>query len=76
MWAAILSSRPVRWLAGAVLAVAGAVALVATLVDNAVENDRTERENDDYKNADDIRNRVESDLPQRVREMDGRGYRD
>jgi len=30
----------------------------------------------DHERATDIRNRVERDLPDRVREMDGRGFRD
>jgi len=31
---------------------------------------------EDYENAEDIRRRVGRDLPDRLREYDGRGYRD
>jgi hypothetical protein len=37
---------------------------------------RRQAQEDDYENAVDIRDRVDRDLDQRVRDFDGRGYRD
>lgn len=69
------------------LAIAGLVGLViGGLTGRLVGKSQGKREgrNDainemqeaDHERATDIRNRVERDLPDRVREMDGRGFRD
>lgn len=69
------------------LAIAGAVVfLIGAITGRIVGKSQGKREgrndaiNDmqeaDHERALDIRNRVERDLPDRVREMDGRGFRD
>lgn len=43
---------------------------------NAVKLDRAKQKEKDREEADKIRDRVERDLPDRLREYDGRGFRD
>jgi hypothetical protein len=76
MWAAILSSRPARWLAGGLAALLGILGIIAHQRRDAAQDALTEAENEDYENADDIRRRVERDLASELRKYDSAGFRD
>jgi len=67
------------WLAGAWQYVAmgvGAVALLFAGRRQGKVKERNRAKEADYERANEIRDRVEFDLADRVREYDGRGYRD
>lgn len=72
----LLGTRIGRWI-GAALAAAGFV-LAAWMGGKRAGRikERQKAQEDDYENAADIRDRVDRNLDQRVREMDGRGFRD
>ncbi|MEL8056272.1 MAG: hypothetical protein AAGK66_08965 [Pseudomonadota bacterium] len=55
---------------------AGAVVTVALAWLSGRKNGKNRQQLKDYENAADIRNRVERELPDRVRDMEGRGFRD
>ena len=72
----ILNNRVVQWI------VAGLGAVLAFLAYGKSQQRKGKKEvlrevrEADNEKAAEIHNRVERDLPDRVREMDGRGYRD
>lgn len=55
---------------------AGAVVTVALAWFSGRKSGRNKQQLEDHENAADIRNRVERELPDRVRDMEGRGFRD
>jgi hypothetical protein len=65
-----------RWLGAALVALLAFAGIIAQQRHDAAQDERREAENDDYENAADIRNRVERNLDDRVREFDGSGFRD
>jgi hypothetical protein len=78
-------ARLIAWLLGSRLgrglgvAVAAAVAFAGIIIHqrrDAVQDDRHKAREADNENATDIRNSVERDLSDRVREYDGHGFRD
>ena len=76
IWGAILSSRPVRWILGAVVAVLGFLGIIAAQRRDAAKDALTQAENDDHENAANIRARTERNLPDELRKHDGSGWRD
>lgn len=76
MWAAILSSRPARWLAGGLALLLGVLGFGQFRERKGRRAAQMEAENDDHENAADIRRRVGRDLPDELRKHDGAGFRD
>jgi hypothetical protein len=72
----LLGSRLGRGLGMAVAAVVAFAGIIAHQRRDAVQDDRHKAREADNENATDIRNAVERDLPSRVREYDGHGFRD
>lgn len=60
------------WIGGAIVAVLGYLKIKRS----GAEAERRRAQNEDYENAEDIRNSVERDLPERVHEYNDAGYRD
>ena len=76
IWSAILSSRPVRWVLGAGVAVLGFLGIVAAARRDAAKDALTQAELDDHENAADIRARTERNLADELRKHDDAGWRD
>jgi hypothetical protein len=76
MIAAILSSRPVRWILGAGAAVLGFLGILAAARRDAAKDAITRAEIDDHENAADIRADVERMLSDELRKHEGAGWRD
>ena len=72
IWAAILSSRPVRWIIGAGVAVLAFLGIIMAQRRDAI----TQSELDDHENAADIRARTERNLTDELRKHDDAGWRD
>jgi hypothetical protein len=72
----LLGSRLGRGLGLAVAAVVTFAGVIAHQRRDAVQDDRHKAREADNENANDIRNTVERDLPNRVREYEGHGFRD
>ncbi len=81
IWTAIKASRFIRnplmrKLGAALVAVAGVLTFGALKRREGAQAARADAKDKDYEHAQDIRDRVVDDRAQRVRELDGRGYRD
>ena len=76
MIAAILSSRPARWILGAVVAALAFLGIIAAARRGAAKDALTQAENDDHENAADIRARTERNLADELRKHDDAGWRD
>jgi hypothetical protein len=76
MIAWLLSSRLGRGLGMAVAAVVAFAGIIAHQRRDAVQDDRHKAREADNENATDIRNSVERDLPDRVRQFENHGWRD
>jgi hypothetical protein len=72
----LLGSRLGRGLGMAVAAVAAFAGVIAHQRRDAVQDDRHKAREADNENANDIRNSVERDLPDRVRQFENHGWRD
>ena len=72
----LLGTRLGRALSAAAAAVAALLTLRAVWRRDGAQEARRRAQEDDYENADAIRDRVDRDLDERVRELDGRGWRD
>ena len=72
IWTAILSSRPVRWVLGAGVAVLAFLGIIMAQRRDAI----TQSELDDHENAADIRARTERNLADELRKHDDAGWRD
>jgi hypothetical protein len=72
----LLGSRLGRGLGLAGAALAALLAVIIHQRRDAVQDDRHKAREADNENANDIRNTVERDLPNRVREYEGHGFRD
>lgn len=71
-----LLGRIVPWLMAALAALGGLVAYALGQRAKGRSQERQQAEDRDNDRADQIRNRVERELPDRLREFDGAGYRD
>ena len=71
-WLALIRSRLARWLA----ALAAVILAILAIRRDAAQDAVRDMEEDDRENADRIRRDVELDLPDRVRQYDGHGWRD
>ena len=76
MIAWLLGSRLGRGLGLAVAAVVAFAGIIAHQRRDAVQDDRHKAKEADNENANDIRNTVERDLPDRVRQFEDHGFRD
>jgi len=76
MIAAILSSRPVRWILGAWVAVIAFLGIIMAARRDATRDAITQAELDDHENAADIRARTERNLADELRKHDDAGWRD
>ena len=76
IWSSILSSRPVRWIIGAGVAVLGFVGIIMAQRRDAAKDALTQAELDDHENAADIRARTEHNLADELRKHDDAGWRD
>ena len=76
IWTAILSSRPVRWVLGAGVAVLAFLGIVAAARRDAAKDAITQAELDDHENAADIRARTDRNLADELRKHDDAGWRD
>ena len=76
IWTAILSSKPVRWLIGAVVTVLAFLGIIAAARRDAAQDALTQAESDDHENAADIRARTERNLADELRKHDDAGWRD
>ena len=76
IWGAILSSRPVRWILGAGVAVLAFLGVIAAARRGAAKDALTQAELDDHENAADIRARTERNLADELRKHDDAGWRD
>ena len=76
IWSAILSSRPVRWILGAGVAVLGFLGIIMAARRDAAKDALTQAENYDHENAADIRANVERNLADELRKHDDAGWRD
>ena len=76
MIAAILSSRPVRWIIGAWVAVLAFLGIIMAARRDATRDAITQAELDDHENAADIRARTERNLADELRKHDDAGWRD
>ena len=76
IWGAILSSRPVRWIIGAGVAVLGFLGIIMAARRDAAKDALTQAELDDHENAADIRANVERNLADELRKHEGSGWRD
>ena len=76
IWSSILSSKPVRWMIGAGVAVLAFLGIIAAARRDAAQDARTEAESDDHENAADIRARTERNLADELRKHDDAGWRD
>lgn len=72
----MIFGRLKAWLIAAGAALVAALGLFLAGKREGRRDGRRQAQEDDYENAADIRDRVSRNLDQRVREMDGRGYRD
>lgn len=71
-WVALIRSRLARWLA----ALGAVVLAVLAIRADAKRDARRDMEEEDREAANDIRDRVERDLPDRLRQYEGHGFRD
>lgn len=71
-WIALLRSRLARWLA----LLAAVVLAVFAIRRDAKRDAIRDMEEDDHENAADLRDRVERDLPERLRQYASHGFRD
>lgn len=71
-WLTLLQSRFARY---AALALA-ALGVILAIRRDATKDALRDAEDKDHENADSIRRNVERDLDQRVRDYEGRGFRD
>ena len=76
IWSAILSSRPVRWILGAWVAVIAFLGIIMAARRDATRDAITQAELDDHENAADIRARTERNLADELRKHDDAGWRD
>jgi len=76
MIAVILSSRPVRWIIGAWVAVLAFLGIIMAARRDATRDAITQAELDDHENAADIRARTERNLADELRKHDDAGWRD
>ena len=76
MIAAILSSRPVRWILGAGAAVLAFLGIIMAARRDAAKDAITQVELDDHENAADIRARTDRNLADELRKHDDAGWRD
>ena len=76
IWSAILSSRPVRWMIGAGVAVLGFLGIIMAARRDAARDAITQAELDDHENAAHIRDRTERNLADELRKHDDAGWRD
>ena len=76
IWSAILSSRPVRWMIGAGVAVLGFLGIIMAARRDAARDALAQAELDDHENAADIRANVERNLADELRKHDDAGWRD
>ena len=76
MIAAILSSRPVRWILGAGVAVLAFLGIIVAARRDATRDAITQAELDDHENAADILARTERNLADELRKHDDAGWRD
>jgi len=76
IWSAILSSRPVRWIIGAWVAVLAFLGIIMAARRDATRDAITQAELDDHENAADIRARTERNLADELRKHDDAGWRD
>lgn len=65
-----------KWLAGGVLLLIGGAAAFLRGRNVGKAKERQKAKEADHEQADALRRHVDRNLDQRVREMDGRGYRD
>lgn len=71
-WITLLRSKLARWLAVLAAVVLAVFAIRRDAKRDAIRN----MEEDDHENAADLRDRVERDLPERLRRYEGNGFRD
>lgn len=64
------------YIAGAGVALAALAAIVTKSRSAGRKAERTAAKDADYETADDLRRHVDRNLDDRVRQMEGRGYRD
>ena len=76
IWSLLTGNRLVRAVGAALVAVAGVLTFGALKRRERAQAARADAKDKDYEHAQDIRDRVVDDRAQRVRELDGRGYRD
>ena len=76
MIAAILSSRPMRWILGAAAAVLAFLGIIMAARIDATRDAITQAELDDHENAADIRDRTDRNLADELRKHDDAGWRD
>ena len=76
IWSAILSSRPVRWILGAWVAVIAFLGIIMAARRDATRDAITQAELDDHENAADIRARTERNFADELRKHDDAGWRD
>lgn len=72
----LLGSRIGRALSAVLTAIGVAFAVFTAGKREGRRNERHKAKEADHENAADIRDRVDRNLDQRLREMDGRGFRD
>ena len=76
IWSAILSSRPVRWIMGAGVAVLAFLGIITAARRDATRDAITQSELDDHENAANIRARTDRNLADELRKHDDAGWRD
>ena len=76
IWTAILSSRPVRWVLGAGVAVLAFLGIITAARRDATRDAITQLELDDHENAANIRARTDRNLADELRKHDDDGWRD
>lgn len=72
IWFGLIRSKVAQWAAAFVVFVAAVLAIRRSGANDALR----EAKEEDYENADSIRRNVERSLDQRVRDYEGRGFRD